>query len=297
MFYNEVIKKGISYIKGSQNSDGGIPIGKIGDESGFWTTAESLEAMLSTDYFQLAADNIRFVVMMIKYLLNGFVVDNNGGFWEGRIGSGASTMTTGHIIFSLTLCLNKFINSDMNIKIGNEFICLAELRKEIQETINKAISWILTIQNTDDGWGPTAHSDSNIVCCYYVLKGFSAVGKNSETDSSVYSACILIKRNIQNVLKKKSCNLNGDDFACLLYGYLSLKLARYFQKYDRDFEKSINKFIKKNWKKLQQNASTKELASASKSFLNNLSWITLNTLLCVESYAYSKKLIIYLENL
>lgn len=291
MFYNEVIKKGISYIRGVQNPDGGIPIGKKGDESGYWTTAESLEAILSTDYFALSADNICFALKMVRFLLDGFITNGLEGYWEGKSGSGASTMTTGHVIFSLTLCLNKVINSDLEIKIEEEnSMKFATVRKDIQEAINKAILWLLKVKNTDDGWGPTISSDSNIVCCYYVLKAFSAIGKNADTDNIVYSTCILIKKNIQEVMKKRKYDLDGDDFASLLYGYMGLKITRYFRKFDEDFENRINRFIKINWKRLQQNVATRELASASKSFLNNLPWITLNTLLCAESYSYSKKI-------
>lgn len=206
MSYNEVIKKGISFLKANQNTDGGIPIGKIGDESGYWTTAESLEAMLSTDYFQLSADNLQFIIKMVKYILDGFVECDVGGFWEGKRGSGASTMTTGHVIYSLTLFLNKFLDHDMEVIIenGKLRIRFASLIKEIREVISKATLWMHATQNKDDGWGPNEHSKSNIVCCYYVLKGLAAVGRNSETDNNVYSTCILIKKNIQSILKKRT---------------------------------------------------------------------------------------------
>lgn len=293
MFYTEVIKKGITFLKSTQNIDGGIPIGKVGDESGFWTTAEVLEAMLSTDYFQFSIENMRFVTFMVRYLQLGFL-DNNlgGGYWEGKRGSGASTMTTGHVIYALTLFLNKSLDLHKEIKIveDNVVISVLNLKKEIENIIDKATTWILEIQNQNGGWGPSENSESNIVCCYYVLKGLSAVGKNAETDTKVYLACLLIKKQIQEIINKRKGKLNGNDFAEILYGYMGLKLVKYFKKYDIDFEKSIDKFIKKNWKRLQQNVATEELASASQSFLNNLPWITLNTLLWAENYEYSKKI-------
>lgn len=292
MFYNEAIEKGISYLKNSQNSDGGIPIGKLGDASGYWTTAESIEAILSTDYFQLTADNMRFVLQMVRFLLDGFKPDSIGGYWEGRVGSGASTMTTGHVVFALTLYVNKFIDYNINVQIDTEsaLVCLGELRNEIQEVINKAETWLLSTQNSDGGWGPTKGTNTNMVCCYYVLKGLSMVGKNSESDNKAYSACLLIRKKIQTVLKKRQNNLSGDDFASLLYGYMSLMLCKFFRKYDKELEHRINQFIKKNWRRLQQSASTEELASASKSFLNSLPWITLNALLSTENYVYTRKL-------
>lgn len=89
--------------------------------------------------------------------------------------------------------------------------------------------------------------------------------------------------------------MDANDFAYLLYGYMSLKLSIFFRKYDREFEIRINNFIQKKWKKLQQDSTSKELASASNSFLNNLPWILLNTLMQSENYTYSKKISILLE--
>lgn len=290
MFYNEIIGQGLSFLKSCQNNDGGIPIGRKGDSSGYWTSAEVLEAVLSTDFFQLTADNVRFVIKLVQFLLCGFISTDSGGYWEGAKGSGASTMTTGHIIFSLSLFRNTFLDTDLELSIDNTTISLSSLREKISITVNQAVNWLLSVQNNDNGWGPSIDGSSNSVCCYYVVKGLTSVGLFSGNDNHVHATCILNKKNIQSVLKMRRSDLNGESFACLLYSYMCLKLSHFFREYDKKLEADINTFIKKHWKQLQRNSHSAELASASKTFLNNLPWITLNALLQAENYKHLKKI-------
>lgn len=295
MNYGEVIQKGIRYLKSSQNPDGGIPIRGIDDNSGYWTTAEALEAIVSTVYLIMNTDYLRFLIKMVSYLLAGQYVINDKGYWKEEDNPNArpSTVTTAHVIYALKLCQNNVFGEDDDIKvsIGEKDYSIIELNSTIEDAVKKGTNWLLSIKNSDDGWGRDEQNGSNVLCTYYVLKGLSAVGKNAGSDHSVKEACYYLKRTVKEVLKKENTNLDYEDLIILLYGYSGMKLAGYFQIHDKLFEEKIVKFINVNWASIYSQclAEQQQHSRLIEGYDLNLPWITLNVLLSFGIFEANEK--------
>ena len=106
MIYYDQITKGFLYLQRVQNSDGGIPATKPGAVSGCWTTAETLETLLSSSYF--SKDPKAFAEGLIHFLKSSQLTTGHqrGGWPLVSAGTRASTMATGHAVSALLLVKN-----------------------------------------------------------------------------------------------------------------------------------------------------------------------------------------------
>ena len=293
MPYMEQIKAGMSFLFKSQKPDGGIPIGCIDDEeSGVWTTSEVLDAVLSSEYAQMDISYLDNILKMVLFLCDRFIVsskDGTMGYWEARIGEKPSAPTTGHAIYSLQIFMNKVLNDSgiESFKVSGREIVLEVLKREINNCILKAIKWLQRNQQRDNGWGYSLKDKSSVLCTYYVLKGFNAVGKNSKNDRSTEKACLFVKESIKRILGKKEPSRR--DLSMVLYGYCCLFESSFFTRTDDDFKEQISKYINTNWKHLTGNTNINSSNKKVK-YVYNMPYIALNTVLTVEDYSFEPKI-------
>lgn len=297
MSYTENIKTGISFLLQSQNPDGGIAIANHGDiESGIWTTAECLDAIISSHYLEMDISALGKILKMVQYLNNHFIVSNNDvemGYWEVADGDGASTLTTGHAIHSLHNFMNKILSvyGFESITIGGDTFNASDIKKEITINISKAINWLQYNQQIDNGWGYTNKgiNDSSIFCVYYVLKGFNSIGKTSANDTNVNRSCIFVKEAIKRIISDKRAGTESD-FPNVLYGYSCLVSSGYFTKTDVAFRKQILKYIDKKWRQINKKTYMNGLSHRDIPFIFNMEYIVLDALLIAEEYNFRTKI-------
>ena len=297
MSYTDNIKTGISFLLQSQNPDGGIAIANPGDkESGIWTTAECLDAIISSHYLEMDISALGKILKMVQYLNNNFNEDKSNadmGYWEAAVGDGASTMTTGHAIHSLHNFMNKILSvyGFESITIGGDTFSASDIKKKIEINISKAINWLQYNQQIDNGWNYTDKGvkDSSIFCVYYVLKGFNSIGKTSINDTTVNRACIFVKEAIKRIISDKSAGTESD-LPNVLYGYSCLVSSGYFTKIDATFRKQILKYINKKWKHINKDIYMSGLSHRETPFIFNMAYIVLDALLVAEEYNLKNKI-------
>lgn len=311
MAYSEHINLGISYLLKSQNADGGISKDCSDSKiSGVWTTAESLDAILSTENLQFNISTLDNLILIANYLIQKFIVDddNNCGYWEIVDGEGASTMATGHTIYALQTLSNKVLtNCDLDaIIISGKTYNIAEIKNEISECTQKGFKWLQNNQQLDNGWSYTLKTEgkqSTNLCVFYVLKGYQALGRTTQNDTSMYQACLSIKERIVKLI-----NSNNDleiSMPEVLYGFTCLHCSGYFTKSEADFKKRIMKYINRHWKVIKKYVTFGGAFESNRNsvkyteYVNNMPFIALNAFLVSEEFSMSrklKKLIQYLIN-
>lgn len=302
MAYSEHIKLGISYLLKSQNIDGGIskdfPESKI---SGVWTTAESLEAILSSENLQFNISTLDNLILMANYLIQKFIVveEDDCGYWEIADGEGASTMATGHTIYALQTFSNKILTGcelEAIVLLGKIFT-IAEIKKAINECTQKGFKWLQDNQQIDNGWSYTCKlksKHSTNLCAFYVLKGYQALGRTIQNDGSMHQACLHIKERIVRLI---SSNVELEtSMPEVLYGFTCLHSCGYFTKSEIDLKNRIIKYINRHWKIIKKCVDfgrAFESDSNSTSYIkyvNNMPYIALNAFLISEEYSVSRKL-------
>lgn len=295
MPYSEYINEGLAYLFNSQNKDGGIAIGCPSDsESGIWTTAEALDAVLTSNFLQFNISVLDNVFSMANFILEKFIVQNNEGYWEIADGDGPSTATTGHAIHSLHIFSTKVLtNCDIeSIGVSDKLYNIAQLKQKISIYIDKAISWLRSNQQLDNGWGHSCKSNqssSSVLCTYYVLKGFNTLGLINDRDFNVTKANMFIKQKIQGIITKKE-KTNDTNLAEILYGYTSLVNSNFFVKADDQFKKTVLKYIKRHWKEIKLCVASPDIRHQEEIFVNNMPYIALNAFLTAEEYAFASKI-------
>lgn len=293
MKYENVIKNAISFLISTQNEDGGISneCGGI-NKSGCLTTSETLEAFITTDFYPLNLYNILVIINMINYLLDNYIIlSENMGYW--RTGNQSSTMTTGHVIYSLNLVSNKFFSDKTiinikTIKIDDQIININSLKNRINTCTENAFNWLLSIKNIDNGWGRTENQNSNATCCYYVLRAFLSKGLKANNNTTVNLACVFIENNLNKLILKKR-KIGNEEFAEILYSYITLCDCEYILKYNAKVKNQILSIIYKRWKIIYQSFKF-NLNKKNDEFINNLPWLALNVLMKTESYRYNRKI-------
>ena len=186
MIYYDQITKGFLYLQRVQNSDGGIPATKPGAVSGCWTTAETLETLLSSSYF--SKDPKAFAEGLIHFLKSSQLTTGHqrGGWPLVSAGTRASTMATGHAVSALLLVKN-FYQEDK------------ALITKVAPLIDKGMEWLTTNQNSDGGWGvePSGGTDgvkSRMISTVYALRAFLANSKTVDSSKNVRDAVEWIKQ-------------------------------------------------------------------------------------------------------
>jgi hypothetical protein len=158
-----VIRAGLRYIETAKNTDGGVPATSIGDTSGCWTTAESLEAILISH--SAGFDRRPLVLELLAFLERSqFPMHHpDPGAWPIVAGAEVgSTMATGTAISALCL-------------VAAYFAGTAEMSSRARSLSTPGIRWLCDKQNPDGGWSvePSSHSapDSRMIATTYALRG------------------------------------------------------------------------------------------------------------------------------
>lgn len=299
MSYVEKIKAGMSFLLQCQNTDGGISIGNSSDgKSGVWTTAECLDAILSSHYFELDVSALLVMFNMVQYLIDRFILSFKGdmGYWPIDQNNVPSTLTTGHAIHSLYNFKNKILDvyDFDSITIGGKSFSTSEIKNAIEVNIKKAIKWLFVNKQIDNGWSDTEKrgnkGKSSILCVYYVLKGYNAIGKTCENDKTVENACYYVKEAVKSIINNKKSGEAGSDLPNVLYGYSCLVSSGYFSKTDESLRKKIVDYINSRWKETYKTRKMPGLTGMTKSFIFNMPYIALDTLLIAEEYSLKNKI-------
>jgi len=297
MAYSEYIKSAIDFLLKMQNDDGGIKISNRDSKiSGIWTTAESLDAIITSNFLSIDISIFDEIIRMMDYLKTKFIVcaeNPECGYWEIAEGRGASTMTTGHSIRALQICLNKVFHccDIKKITLSTKEIVVADFVSDIKACIDKAVRWLQFQQQVDGGWSYAdinSNEKSSILATYYVLLGLNCVGKNCGNDSYVSKSCLFIKRIIENILETKQ--YSQDSLAEILYAYPCLYSSGYFTQSDTHFKTRMMKFINHHWREIKSCMAVHDLHHKTIPFINNLPYIALNAVLTVEDYTYETKI-------
>jgi len=181
MAYSVVIARGIRFISSILNADGGVPATKPGDPSGCWTSAESLEVMLTAGVHEL--DPRPMAESLLSFLLaNQIVGGQDAGGWPLVAGGRqASAMATGHAVSALHAVL-RFFPSDQQI------------HQRVNVSIAAGFQWLEGHRNAERGWGvePSSGGDGaqlRMISTVYALRGYSSAGKTVQNSGTVKQAC------------------------------------------------------------------------------------------------------------
>lgn len=159
---------GLRYIVRHLNIDGGVPAVKPGDASGGWTTAEAIEAIVTSTW--PAIEFAEHLERMAKYLIDSQfgIKSSSAGGWPFVSGSTiASTMATAHATIALSLCSH---------------LVSADTRCRAESAVRLARDWICNTQGADTGgWGvePTAGRAGampRVVSTFLALRALKMVG-------------------------------------------------------------------------------------------------------------------------
>lgn len=201
------IRRGIQFLLSVQNADGGVPATKPGDVSGCWTTAEALDALLSTPYFP--DEQLYRLRNMVEFLLESQLLEDDSletketssplhqgeevreflipptlpeatlvGGWPLVVsGPRPSTMTTGHCVAALARAQRIFHTNE-------------ELKDGIARAKEAGINWLHLNQNHDGGWGVEpavgpAGKESRMISTTYALRGYFEEGYSSANSKDV----------------------------------------------------------------------------------------------------------------
>ena len=199
------IVKGVRFLLGIQNSDGGIPATKPGDVSGCWTTGQSIEAFIITPYYPL--EQISHVMRMVQFLIDSQIkgedpelreigrfqteqVENqvhsttqknpakDQGSWPLVVGGkSGSTMATGHCVAALALAEKVFNSQD-------------PLIRGIVDSKERGVQWLHLHRNSDGGWGVEPNGseegrESRMVSTVYALRGYFGCGYTAENSKDI----------------------------------------------------------------------------------------------------------------
>lgn len=297
MPYRVNIQRGISYLFHSQNEDGGIALGNTSDSSSVWTSAETLDAILSSDYLSSDFSSLDNMIKIVDYIIKNFTIDpNNGnlGYWVHKRDNIPSTTATGHAIYALFTFEKKILSRcDIeSIKIADNTFVIKDIKKDIADCVAKAQNWLEENQLIDEGWGKTQKArerNSSVICVYYVLHGLNAMGRDSSNNDKVRGACAFVKKRIDDILNNK--RHNPDDISDVLYGYPCLVSSNHLTKSDDKFKRNVLKYINANWK-IIKNFRYKNIQASEKDtiFVSNILYITLNALLTDGEYHFPNKI-------
>lgn len=169
------ILRGIRFLIRSMNADGGVPSLKAGDPSGYWTTAESIEAIMRAPWF--ANEFVTPIRQMSAFLVTGqFQTRNHLGGWAlAAQGKTPSTMATAHAVIGLTL--------------ARQLIDANQLQ-DLDAAVTKGIEWLKKNQNTDGGWGVEPSSGESgkktrLVATHLAIRALACVNENISNSRAV----------------------------------------------------------------------------------------------------------------
>lgn len=190
MLYRSEIMNGIRFLRHVTNPDGGIPATRPGIASGCWTSASTLESLLSSSHHD--TDPRPFAHDLLGFLeATQFTIGQDKGGWPLLAsGTRASTMATGHAIAALLMTQRYF----------GEDHALAE---RLSGRIEAGMRWLESAKNADGGWGvePGAGPDGRtprMVSTVYALRAYFAGFRTFGNSSTVREAIAWISRLVNN---------------------------------------------------------------------------------------------------
>lgn len=174
------VERAIAALATTLNTDGGIPATRPGEDSGAWTTASCLEALLICPATSVSQHDV--CAQMARFLLD---VQSSDGGWPLVNSTESCTMSTGHAVAALDLAIS------MAIAPRN-----GELEKA-RQAVARGRAWLLAHQNRDGGWGvqPSGGRDSSasrIVAIFYALRPFLAQGGTVHSSDVISRAMTLL---------------------------------------------------------------------------------------------------------
>jgi hypothetical protein len=199
MPFRSQISNALRALISLQNSDGGIPATTPSKESGCWTSASTLDAILTSGVY--SRFDMASILRLVKFLLDSQKgasqikvarakkeIGEEHGSWALFKGDEPSTMATGHAIAALVLAHN-FLNHDNS------------LSQRIEQSIKAGFAWLEINQNPDGSWGtqPLADQsgkDGNVMACYYALLPYFYSGQ-TRTSSQIVKKAIQFIADIQ----------------------------------------------------------------------------------------------------
>jgi hypothetical protein len=169
------VAAGIGYLLDHQNPDGGIPATAPSQSSGSWTTASTLEALVSSRHCpQDRYDQLR---EMVRYLIDSRIAD--GGWPMAKASSHASAMATGHAIAAVVRARYLYPR-DSSVLLS------------LDTAVQQATEWLLQHQNPEGGWGieptTTDGNASRLISTVYALRSLLAQGQTSKSSQAVQRA-------------------------------------------------------------------------------------------------------------
>lgn len=164
------INLGLDFIVRNMKN-GGVPSASLGDAAGNWSTAESLEAILTAA--PLIPDRRAICLEMADYLLRHQGVDGSWSLVEDGIS--ACSMATAQSIIAL----------HKTRKIAD-----ATLASRIDTAIANALSWLKSSQNSSGGWAVEPYheypeSDVREYPTYMAIRALGELGEVAENSQSV----------------------------------------------------------------------------------------------------------------
>ena len=180
MPFREPIRKATDFLLRHVNDDGGLCATQPDAPSGYWTTAEAIEAFLKSVHYPKG--RLDRVESMLGFILEGMC---EGGGWPLLVGGQrASTMATGHVLAALAIA-ERELRPD------------SRLREHVIRYKELAAIWLIEKQNRDHGWSiePDAETDkaSRMISTTYALRGLVEAGYTARDSKTVSQAADYIQ--------------------------------------------------------------------------------------------------------
>lgn len=183
MLFESQFERAAKRLLALQNPDGGIPATLGDQDSGCWTSADTLEAIVTA--LPMRNVGLSQIEGLVDFLLSSQLVSDdvqslaNGG-WALFKGEQPCTMATGHAVAALAASHQIFDGSQRG--------------KLITEAIKHGVNWLQTTQNEDGSWGafPSAGRggrSAKIVAIHYALLAYYYLDETPQSSRSVRLSC------------------------------------------------------------------------------------------------------------
>ncbi|MDO9028275.1 MAG: prenyltransferase/squalene oxidase repeat-containing protein [Candidatus Roizmanbacteria bacterium] len=163
---DQSIDEALNYLISKRQDDGGFPAVKSSDQTGIWTTAETIRAICSLK----PAVGRDWLNPSVLYIINAQYPD---GSWHLIAGPPGATMSTADALMAL-------------LEIKGQNLVNPPLITKLERAIEEGFRWLHSCQNKDGGWGiehrPSSEEGmSRIFSTYYALRALYKSGDNSST--------------------------------------------------------------------------------------------------------------------
>lgn len=232
----EKINIAIEALLKTQNRDGGIPSTSPESSSGIWTSASTLESLSISKTTSMTA------YYSCRKIAEFILTNQCEASWPVVCVSNdchGNTISTAHCVSAL-YAFKQYVSPRDGIYT------------KIDASITNAISWLISNQNADGGWGlePSSvknASESRISSTYYAIKALSDCGYSNRNTIYENASNFILSKKLDEGGWANADDHNGQygvDSSNTARSALTLLYANHFKSKDSDLEDILNLLLR-----------------------------------------------------